>query len=352
MRFTAKFIFTSLACFLLVWLSLRFLLPFFLPFLLGLGLAMAAEPVVRFFSSKMHLPRFLSSGLGVTFSFFLISCLVLGILAFALQGLRFLSGILPDLEMAVSSGITLLESWLLSLALKAPQSVRPFLQQQVLALFSDSTAFLQKGAAYILALAGGVLTHIPGQAFTFFTAIISGYMISSKLPGLQKWMLTRISSQRLRSLLDFLRRMKKALGHFLLAQLKLAGISLLILTMGLILLKIPYAPVWALAISLLDALPVLGTGTVLIPWSLISFLQHNPPKALGLLGIYVIVSLVRSLLEPRLVGRQLGLDPLVTLISLYTGFRLWGFAGMILSPLLAVAAAGILADRENPEKNF
>ena len=102
-------------------------------------------------------------------------------------------------------------------------------------------------------------------------------------------------------------------------------------------LGIRYALLWGILVALVDALPVLGTGAVLIPWSLISFLESNNARALGLLGLYAIVALTRSVLEPRLVGKQLGLDPLLTLACLYAGFRLWGVAGMIFAPLLAVA---------------
>jgi predicted PurR-regulated permease PerM len=115
-----------------------------------------------------------------------------------------------------------------------------------------------------------------------------------------------------------------------------------ILLVGFLLLKIPFAPLWAALIALVDAVPLLGTGTVLIPWALVCFLQKNTARALGLLGIYTVALVSRSTMEPRLVGKQLGLDPLLTLFSLYAGFKLWGVAGMILSPVLAVAAGQLL----------
>ena len=111
-----------------------------------------------------------------------------------------------------------------------------------------------------------------------------------------------------------------------------------LLTAGLLLLQIPYGPLWAFLVALLDAFPILGTGAVLVPWSLISFLQGNNLQAFGLLGVYAVVTITRTVLEPRLVGAQLGLDPLVTLICFYAGFRLWGILGMILAPMLAVTA--------------
>jgi predicted PurR-regulated permease PerM len=77
-------------------------------------------------------------------------------------------------------------------------------------------------------------------------------------------------------------------------------------------------------------------GTVLLPWSLLCLLQQDTPRAIGLASTYLAVTLTRSMLEPKFLGRHLGLDPLVTLMALYIGFRLWGIGGMILAPILTV----------------
>ena len=87
----------------------------------------------------------------------------------------------------------------------------------------------------------------------------------------------------------------------------------------------------------MDILPILGVGTVLLPWSLVSFLQGNNVLALGLLGVFAAVWLVRSVLEPKLIGSELGLDPLITLACIYGGFRIWGIPGMLLSPVAAIS---------------
>jgi sporulation integral membrane protein YtvI len=167
-------------------------------------------------------------------------------------------------------------------------------------------------------------------------------MISAKLPSIRSWIRTKISKERLQKLLTTLRHLREALWGWLRAQFKLMGITWLILTGGFILLRVPYAPLWAALTALVDALPVLGTGAVLLPWSLVCFLQNNTVQAIGLLSTYGAVSLTRSILEPKLVGKQLGLDPLVTLVAMYAGYRFWGIVGMILSPLLAVTAVQLL----------
>ena len=324
--------------FLCLWAGLRFLLPLCLPCLLGLGLALAAEPLVRPLSRRV--PRALGAALGVSAAFLALAAGLLLLFALLLRGLRSLGSILPELEQTAAAGITLLEDRLLGLARQAPGTLGALLQQNVRALFSGSTALLAEGGKYILSLAGSLLTRIPGGFLTAGTALISGFMLSVRLPGLRLWCRRRLTA--LQPLLRTLGRIRRAVGGWLLAQAKLSCLSFVLLTLGFVILKIPYAPVWALGTALLDALPVLGTGTVLLPWSLVCFVQQDSPRALGLIGIYVAESLIRSGLEPRLLGRQLGLDPLVTLMALWAGYRLGGLMGMLLAPVLAVTVLQIL----------
>ena len=346
-----KFLFRIILFFSFTWILLHWLLPFLLPFLLGLLLALGAEPGVRLLRHRLRLPRALASGISVSLTFLICGVLLLLILALLLRGLSPLGRILPVLAESAASGLALLKQWLLELSQKAPKNLQDILSSQILGLFSDSTGFLSKSIHFTLSQAGGILTQVPDQAFTLFTALISGLMISARLPLLKEWFLRLLSRQRLQELCQLLKRLKNNLGKWLLAQLKLASLTLLILTAGLILLRIPYAPLWAFGICLLDALPIFGTGMVLLPWALISLLQGSTVRALGLLSIYVTAALTRSLLEPRLVGKQLGLDPLVTLAAIYGGYRLWGFPGMILSPLLAVTAAGLYPREDSPGKS-
>jgi predicted PurR-regulated permease PerM len=95
-------------------------------------------------------------------------------------------------------------------------------------------------------------------------------------------------------------------------------------------------------IAIVDAFPILGVGTVLIPWALICLLRRQTVRGIGLLAVYAVVWLARSILEPKLVGKGLGLDPLVTLVAIYAGWKLWGIGGMLLAPILALTVAQVL----------
>ena len=107
------------------------------------------------------------------------------------------------------------------------------------------------------------------------------------------------------------------------------------------------ASVWGWCSACGSAL--LGTGTVMVPWAIVCLVQGRQLRAIGLLCIFGAALLVRTTLEPRLVGRHLGLDPLVTLVFLYLGYRFWGIPGMLLAPML-VAAVTAAADKSQAEQ--
>lgn len=330
-----------LLAFFLVWLAIRFVLPLFSPFLLGTLLALSAEPMVRFLQKKLHVPRTVSAGIGVSIAFSLLSMLLLCLCAFLLRELGALGRVLPDLGQTAKSGFSLVQNWLLQLSSRTPESLQPILQQNVNRFFSDGAALLDKAIGYLLGLAGTLLSRVPDSALSLGTAFLSSFLISAKLPRIRRYLLRKIPRKWLRFLVDAARRVRRILDCWLTAQCKLVGVSFVILFLGLVILRIPYALLWAGVICLVDAFPVLGTGTVLLPWSLVCLLQGDTARAIGLTSTYIAVTLTRSMLEPKFLSRHLGLDPLVTLIALYVGFRLWGLGGMILSPVLTVIAIQI-----------
>ena len=301
--------------------------------------------MVRFLTLRLHVPRPVSTALGVSMAICFLTMFLLLLAAALLRELRSLAGVLPDLEQTAQSGITLLRDWSLALTARAPEGLQPMLRDNIGAVLSDGAAMVNRLSGFILTSAGSLLSHVPDRALSLGTAIFSAFLISAKLPRIRRWILRRIPRERLRALIAAGKRMKHALSGWLLAQTKLMGLTLLILLSGFLLLRLPNAPLWALGIALVDAFPVLGTGTILLPWSLFCLLQRDTAQAIGLLGIYATITLSRSLMEPKLLGRHLGLDPLATLMALYIGYKLWGIGGMILAPLLAVTALQLVPEK-------
>lgn len=323
-----------------IWLTVRYLLPISLPFLLGGLLALASEPAVSFVQRRLK--RTWAAGIGVSATLLLLICVVTLVGALVVKELGIVTQRLPDVQKAASQGLGQVRLWLTNAAQNAPQSLRGLLQQTVDSSFADSTALMDGITRRLPGALTGVLTWIPKGTLTVFTALLSAFMLSARLPRLRKTLSGWLPQRWRQQYLPALGQLRRGLLGWLKAQLKLMLLTWGIVGIGLFILGVDYALLWAGLIALVDAVPVLGTGTVMIPWAIIRMLQGDYVFGVGLLGIYVVALTVRTGLEPRLVGRQLGLDPLITLAAFYAGFSLFGVPGMLLAPIVAAAAASVL----------
>ncbi len=127
-------------------------------------------------------------------------------------------------------------------------------------------------------------------------------------------------------------------ASYLKAQLILVGIVFVVLLSGFLLLKVKYAFLLAILTALVDAVPVFGTGTVLLPMALFNFLSGNSSLGWGILVLYGVTLIVRQFCEPKILGKSLGIHPLLTVFSLYVGMKLFGIPGLILGPFFAIFA--------------
>ena len=332
-----------LAAAAVLWLSGRYLLPVIFPFVIGSVIAVTAEPGVALLSQRMKWRRFPAVLVCVTITLVLLASLVWLVGAAAVRELTQIARYIPQVEQTVEQGMVVLEDFLVTAADRAPDSIRPFLIQTVTGTFADSTALLEQAVNKLPSMAAGVIGKLSKGALTVGTGILSGYMICVRLPRIREQIRRLMPQSWAEKTLPALHRVKSTFFGWLRAQLKLMSVTWLVLAIGLTVLRIPYGFLWAVLVALVDAVPVLGTGTILIPWAVVSFLQGNSQLGGGLMAVYGIASLVRSIMEPRLVGKSLGLDPLLSLIAVYIGFRLWGFLGIILAPVSAALIKSTLS---------
>lgn len=324
-----------------LWLTITYFLPVSLPFLLGGALALLAEPAVRFLSQRLKLRRTAATAIGVTAVFILSAATLFLLISFLMRQLARIGDFWPQLELNLRQAITAFRSWLLELAPRMPESIHAFIDHLSEDILSDSSALFSGLMSRLPQIATGLVGNVSQWLFGLITGIISGYMLSVRLPKLRQWFRSRMPERWRKEYLPAVQGVKKALGGWALAELKLAAIAFLLLLAGLSLLRVEHSFALSFLITLVDAFPVLGVGTVLVPWSIFRFIQNDFLLGIGLLALYAVIWLVRSVLEPKLLGKELGLDPLVTLICIYAGFRLWGLGGMLLSPILAMAVTQI-----------
>ena len=330
------------AGFLAAWVFGKYLLPLLFPFGFGLALAWAAEPAVRAGTKYLKLPRWAAAGLGITATLVLLTVLF-GIIGAALvRELGVLAGKLPALEDTARQSLNTLRSAIDDAVSYVPDGMQSVAQRSVDRLFSSPEVVVEQVSGRVPGLITGFLGKIPKGALAAGTGILSGFLISIRLPRLKKAFWERMPEKVRTHILPALGRTKTALFAWLKAQAKLMGITFGILLAGFLLLRIPYGILWAAVVAVVDAVPILGTGTILIPWALVCLLQGKQLLAIGLLVIYGCTFVTRTALEPRLIGRSLNLDPLLTLVFLYVGFQFWGFLGLVLTPILASAVISAL----------
>lgn len=333
---------------LCAWVFARWALPVLLPFALGGGLALGAEPMVRRLSRRM--PRGAATGLGVTLVLLLLLSLTVLAVAFLMREAGRLTAALPGLTDAARRTMDSAEGWFLTLASRVPEGLRAVAVTSVRSLFSDGSALMERVMTGALNVAGNLLGGIPNGFLGLGTGILSAYMISFRLPALGQWVSARLPESWRRRGLPALKGMKGALWAWLSAQLKLMAMTFGLLTAGFFLLRVGRPVLWAAVIALVDAVPVLGTGMILVPWGVISLLRGSRARGMGLLSLFAVAWLLRSVMEPKLLGRELGLDPLVTLIAMYAGYRFFGFWGLLLAPVAAVAVLKLTQNLTSPQE--
>lgn len=316
-----------------VWLTAKLLLPVGLPFLLGWLLSRAAKPMASWLEKRARLPAWLAAFLAVTPVCLAVLAGLFLLGRFAVTGLEQLARQLPAFLSSLEAPLADLREKLLRLTANLPSSAAAAAEAWLSRLFEGGSVLAGTVSERLLRMAGDVISCLPDCFLFLLTTLLSAYLFSSQRSALLEAARRHVPAEWIDRLRAVARRLKAALGGYCKTQLRLSAVTALLLAVGLLLLRVPRAPLIALGIALIDALPVFGAGTVLIPWSVVSFLRGENVLAVGLLALYAVAAVSRAFLEPRFLGRQIGMHPLLTLLSLYAGYRLFGFLGMILLPI-------------------
>ncbi len=312
------------------YLTLRYLLPVALPFLISWALALALRPLNAYLSRRLHLPLRLVSVVTVLIALFLVGLFLYtaatrlfselrGAVAYLSGDPNPLSGLLAGLFPEEGEGV------LASAGLLADRLAEALLSA-------------------IPPLVGSAVLTIPGVLLSVLVTVVAAFYFSLDLEGVHNGV-RRLLPEKLAARLPGLREGAFRIGlGYLRAYLILTAVIFLIMLVGLSLLGVEYALLLSLLLSAVDILPVVGVGTVLVPWGILSLLLGRSGFGIGLLALFAVSEVARQILEPRLVGKTLGIPPLLSLAALYFGARFFGIFGLVLGPILAVLLKLFLLD--------
>lgn len=308
------------------------LIPYSIPLILALITAILLEPVVLFFVRNGRINR--PAAVTVTFLLFFAS---FGVGGYWLgTRLIFQSVELAQRLPAFSANVfELAEKYVLlwqAYSSSLPAETVDTIRQAFQALKSSAINTATGLGKWIL----GAAAAIPGLLIVSVVYLVSLFLISFDLPRLRTGFMRMFTpSAREKVGLVFTQLNRAALG-FLRAQLILSLLTYILALTGLLLLKVKYAALIALLIVVVDILPILGTGSVLVPWAVYGFLTGNPHLGAGLLVLFLVITVIRRIIEPKILGSSLGISALAALVSMYLGFQLIGFFGLILGPAVVI----------------
>lgn len=307
------------------------LLGFLIPFVIGWLIAAIAAPVVNWLERRLRIVKKLGSAL--------IVILVLGLIVLAIYfGISRLAAEIgelvrnfPDMYAQLERGLRQIGDTFSGIFDKLPLSVQNGWNTMAENLDQYMGELVSGISEPTVTAAGNIAKRVPYYLISFIVAIMSAYFFIVQREEVLGWM-RRVSpdavQKRMSLVMDNLRY---AVGGYFKAQLKIMVVVFAILLVGLGILGTGYFVLVAFLISFLDFLPFFGTGTAMIPWAVYTFFMGDYRMTAALLIIYVITQAVRQLLQPKLVGDSVGLNPLVTLFLLYIGYRIGGVLVMILS---------------------
>jgi len=297
------------------------------PFFFGLIIALLMEPLVRFFTLKLKLKRWMGA----------LICLLLFLTVFSSIGVLLVTTLVRQIGSFVQSAPYHIEElasmmaeanlWLERMSLHLPDDLFfPDIQEMMLAI--------------VAALFGGemagqglrMMANVPGVFLNLILAILSAFffmsdrerIFSTVKKACPNWLVAQIRQTQA--------GLRRAMAGYFRAQAILMLMVGVISLVGLIILGSPYALFLGLLFSILDFLPILGPAIVLIPWALVSFIFGNMRQGIGLLVIYGVITIARQVLQPKIIGDQMGAHPLASLMSIFIGFRIFGLLGFIVGP--------------------
>jgi sporulation integral membrane protein YtvI len=325
-------IFFALVIIMAIYLFFSRFLVYLLPFVLAWIIASLINPIVNLLDNKTKIPRGIISALLVVLLVSIIILLSFLGVSRLITELSNMSAKLPQYFNMVRAIFDDLLSQGQNIYINLPDGFTQLVDSSFDNLIRSVMAAISNAIGKSLS----IVTLFPKTLIFIIVTIMASYLISRDIKKIGEFISSQLPA-------DFVVRLKtveldlfKALGGFIRAQLTIMGITFIMTATGLYIIGIPYALTMALIIGLVDALPILGTGAIMVPWSLVNILTENYGIGFALLVLYAIIIITRQIIEPKIVGRNIGLHPLATLAALYIGIQLFGVIGVVLGPVIVI----------------
>jgi sporulation integral membrane protein YtvI len=308
---------------------------YIVPFMLAYFFASLIEPIVKFIEKKLHIPR----KVGTVFSILVVLGGVVSLATFVvLRLIKEIENVYSSLDINVDSIAYFFNSIVEKvngIYIQLPIEVTDIINQAA-RNFTENIQKVLEGVTDFAEASIKFALNIPQMVIFIFVTILATYFMSSDKNTILKFLDRQMPSEWLKKTRALANNVFSGVFGWLRAQLIIMTITFTELLIGLSVIGIQNALLIALIIAVIDILPVLGAGTVLVPWSIVNLLLGDTKLGLSTFLLYVIILFVRQLIEPKIVGKQIGVHPLLTLAGMYIGLQVFGVLGMILGPITVI----------------
>lgn len=318
-----------------------FLVSLFLPFILGYGFSILVSPITRFFRDKFRLPRALSAIVVLILTVGIVGGIATGIIWKIVDEIRNLYFNFPEIYESMRAGIESMMTKWSSIYVSLPESVQIFISNFGQTLQEKVTTFINTQSSPMMIYAGNFAKKLPNVFISSIVFILSSFFMISDSRNVQAGVHKIVGEKNVKRLHSIKCEMQKYLGGYIKAQCIIMCVASIIIFTGLSILRVEYALLIAVTIAIFDALPFFGSGGILIPWSIISFINSDVKSGVGMLIIYLTIMFTRQMIEPKIVSKNIGMNPILTLMSMYVGYRTLSIGGMILGPVILMITVSL-----------
>jgi len=324
----------------LIGIYLAFRLAFFwLPFLIAFAISSLMEPLIRILYKKLKIKRKFSSPVILLLTLAILVTLVVVIITNMVSEIKSLVLAAPGYFSNLYTQITNLMNEGTTFFIELPPEITDNIR---IVLNNLSVTITNLGKSIVKGAFTTAISLPEALIFTIITILATYFMSSDrdKIASVFEKQLPESWYNRIRSIKNDL---FTTLFGYLRAYLIIMCMTFTELYIGFIIIRVKYALLLAFIIAVIDILPVLGTGGVLIPWSVYSFITGNIKMGISILILYLVITVIRQIVEPKVIGQQIGVYPLLTLLAMYTGLKLIGVSGLIIGPVTFVLVRNILS---------
>lgn len=302
------------------------------PFLLAALVAISIEPVNVFLMQRLKLNRITASTLTCTI-FLLLILLMVYILG--LQVYTQLVEYWKNAPSYFSSANDFIKQTMLQ-AEGAFDRLQPDMANSLQQLLNNLTSYIESIVNTVSSSFLSFAKGIPDMFIFFIVFCVAVYLFSFSLDTMRTSILSFFEEKSQRQVNEVIHSLKKSIFGFLSAQLILSISTYIVTLLGLLILGVSFPLAVALLVTVVDLLPILGVGSVLIPWAIYQIIVGNTYMAIGLVILFIVITVWRRILEPKIIGDAVGIGALPALVSMYIGFKLVGVIGFFIGPLVII----------------